>query len=105
MSESIPHWLTQSSDEELLVAVRVQPRASRNAILLPEKDGERLKVRVTAPPLENAANAAVLKLFADEFGLRKSAVLLDAGKRSRNKRVRIIGISAAALVKRLTNRS
>ena len=85
-------WLKQSSKEELLVTLRVQPRASKNAILLPEEDGDALRVRVTSPPVDNAANAALVKLLATVLGLKKSAIQIVSGLRSRRKVVRLDGI-------------
>jgi uncharacterized protein len=71
--------------------VRVTPRASRNAI-----EGEHqgaLKVRVTAPPVDDRANEAVRRLLADRLKVPVSAVKILGGEKSRNKRVQIAGTS------------
>lgn len=75
--------------------VLVQPRASR-AKLGPVHDG-RLKVAVTAPPVDGEANAAVIELLAKQLGVAKSAVEVVAGASSRRKTVRITGITPAAV--------
>ena len=74
--------------------IRVHPRASRNAI---EVDDERITVRVTAPPESGKANDAVVALLAKRLGVGKRNIRIVRGHRSRAKRVRINGISAAAL--------
>jgi hypothetical protein len=75
--------------------VLVQPRASR-AKLGPVHDG-RLKVAVTAPPVDGEANAAVIELLAKQLGVAKSAVEVIAGTSSRRKTVRIRGVSARTI--------
>ena len=73
--------------EDLVLECLLQPRASREG-LAGEHDGL-LKVRVTAPPLEGKANAALIKLLAKQFGVARGAVCIDAGETARRKRVRI----------------
>ena len=68
------------------LSVRVTPRASRDEIL---RDGADLKVRVTAPPEDGKANAAVTKLLAKALGLPKSRLTLVRGETSRDKSFRI----------------
>lgn len=73
--------------------VRVSPRASRDAIL-GVHDGA-LKVALTAPPVEGAANAALVALLAKALGVAKRAVTIASGEASRQKRVQIEGVTAA----------
>lgn len=75
--------------------VLVQPRASR-AKVGPIHDG-RLKVAVTAPPVDGEANAAVIELLAKQLGVARGAVEVIAGVSSRRKTVRVSGISVAAV--------
>jgi uncharacterized protein len=70
--------------------VRVQPRARRDEIA-GQRDG-RLLVRVTAPPLDGRANAAVCAVIADVVGVAKRRVSVIRGERSRDKVVRIAGL-------------
>lgn len=75
--------------------VLVQPRASR-AKVGPEHDG-RLKVAVTAPPVDGEANAAVIETLAKALGVGKRAVEIVAGTTGRRKTVRVTGATAAAV--------
>ena len=70
---------------ELLV--RVQPRAARSSV--GGLRGDRLLIRLTAPPVGGRANAALVELLAAEFGVPKTGVSLLAGLQGRDKRVRI----------------
>lgn len=72
------------------VEIKVVPRASRDEI--GEVVGGRLKVKVTAPPVDSAANEAVLELMAKVFGLPRSRVALTRGRTSRNKTVFLVGV-------------
>lgn len=67
--------------------LRVVPRSPRNAID-GTRDG-RLIVRVTAPPVDSAANEAVIALLAEMYGVAKSSIRIVAGARSRNKTIEI----------------
>ena len=78
------------------IAVRVTPRSSRDAIEGVDDSGE-LRVRVTAPPADGAANTAVIKLLAKELHLPKSNVRVVAGAASRHKRLEIDGMDMAGL--------
>lgn len=74
-------------DGDLLLAVRVQPRAGRDE-LAGVRDG-RLRVRLTAPPVEGQANARLCRLLAELFQVPRSSVLLLNGAAGRDKRLRI----------------
>jgi len=69
--------------------VRVQPRASRSEIV--GLHGEALKVRLAAPPVDGAANAALVELLADALGVPRRAVRIVAGATSRGKVVEVDG--------------
>jgi hypothetical protein len=79
----------------LTFAVRVSPRASRDAIE-GEHDGA-LKVRVTAPPVDEKANEALRRLLAARLNVPVSAVKIVAGEKSRNKRVAVAGATKAQI--------
>jgi uncharacterized protein (TIGR00251 family) len=79
----------------LTIDVLVVPRASRAAV--GPMVGDRLRVAVGAPPVDGAANAAVIEALADAFGVRRSAVTIVRGERGRRKTVRIEGASAETL--------
>ncbi len=69
--------------EGLILSVRVQPKASRNEIK--GLHGEALKISLTAPPVDGAANKACIAFLAKKLGLAKSAVEIVSGQTSRNK--------------------
>jgi uncharacterized protein (TIGR00251 family) len=82
----------QQRPEGVLIRVRAQPRASRT-----EAAGAvegRLKLRISAPPVEGAANEAALKWLAKTLGVAKSAVSLERGRRSREKDFLVRDVSA-----------
>jgi len=79
----------------LIVDVQVVPRASRAAV--GPAVGDRLRVAVTAPPVDGEANAAVIEALAAAFGVRRSAVEILQGARGRRKTVRIAGGTRRAL--------
>lgn len=89
----------RGDESRLTVAVRVTPRARRNVLTL---EGEALRAWLTAPPVEGAANAALLALLAERLGLPKRAVTLLRGESSREKLVAIEGISAEEFRRRLS---
>ena len=83
------------------LSIRIQPRASKNE-LLRMASGE-LKIRLTAPPVEGAANEALVKFLAAELGVAKSQVEIVSGHTSREKIVRVNGISMVDAERLLNN--
>ncbi|KJJ98273.1 hypothetical protein UB43_16430 [Pseudomonas sp. 21] len=77
------HW----DGEDLILDCHLQPKASRDEFA--GLHGERLKIRLTAPPVEGKANAHLLAFLGKAFGVPKSAVKLESGELNRQKRVRI----------------
>lgn len=77
---------------DLLLDVRVQPRASRTefAGLM----GNRLRIRLNAPPVDGRANAALVEFVAAECGLARARVTLERGQTGRDKRLRLHGVAA-----------
>ena len=76
-------------------AVRVAPGARRDAI--EGEYGGALKVRLTAPPVDNRANEALCRLLAARLNVPVSAVKIVGGEKSRNKRVSVAGVTAAQI--------
>ena len=72
---------------DLMLDCHLQPKASKDEIA--GLHGERLKIRISAPPIDGRANAQLLAFIAKAFGVAKSQVSLDSGDSSRQKRVRI----------------
>jgi uncharacterized protein len=75
--------------EGTFLEIKVQPRASRNEIsgIL----GDEMKICVTAPPVDSAANKAVIELIAEKLGCSRSAIKLVKGETSRHKTLLIQG--------------
>jgi len=71
--------------------VRVYPRSSRNEIV--GAKGDALRVKITAAPTKGKANSSCIALLADEFSLSKSQIEIVRGRTSRNKVIKIKGIS------------
>ena len=82
-------------DGSVIFAVRVQPRASRDEIVGEFQDA--LKIRLTAPPVDDRANEALRKLLAASLKVPLAAVRIASGERSRTKRVEIRGVAATAI--------
>ncbi len=72
--------------------VRVQPRASRDEIVGEYQEG--LKIRLTAPPIDDRANEALRKLLASRLKVPLAAVRIVSGEHSRTKRVEVRGVKA-----------
>jgi uncharacterized protein (TIGR00251 family) len=84
---------------EAVLQVRVIPRAPRTSV-----DGERagaILIRVAAPPVDGAANVALVGFLAGALGLPQRQLTIVAGAQSRDKRVRIVGLDEAAVRARL----
>ncbi len=90
----------RTTDAGLTLRVRVQPRASRDAVS-GERDGA-LVVRLTAPPVEGAANEALARFLGKALGVARSAVRVVSGARGRNKVVSVAGVDAATARERLS---
>jgi uncharacterized protein (TIGR00251 family) len=72
-----------------LLSVKLQPRASKNEI--GEPLGDELKIKVTAPPVDAAANQALIELLADKLGCPRGKVELIRGQTSRHKTLMLHG--------------
>ncbi|NTU63454.1 MAG: YggU family protein [Chloroflexi bacterium] len=82
-------WQVTESSSGVTFSVRVVPRSSRNQIVGVESGA--LKVRLTAPPVEGAANTALIEFVAEWLGVKRSAVSIISGDKARNKLVRVNG--------------
>jgi uncharacterized protein (TIGR00251 family) len=86
LSDPLPCTVTGSG---IVLNVHLQPRASKNEVC--GVHGDALKIRLTAPPVDGAANKLCREFLAGLFGVPKSAVEIISGDTSRHKRVRIAG--------------
>ena len=94
----LPGYL-QVRPEGVWLFVKVQPRSSRNEI--GEGLGNALKIRVTAPPVEAAANEALLRFLAETLDCSRGAVRLVRGQTSRQKTILITDLAPEAVAERL----
>ena len=82
------------------IRVRVQPGSSKNQIL--GFEGDVLRVKLTAPPVEGKANKALIAFLAEALGVRKSAVSIAMGHAGREKIVDVEGLDGDELRERLS---
>ena len=90
----------QESAKGIVFVVKVQPRARRNAII--GAVGDMLKLALTAPPVDGRANQAVIEFLAELFEIPRASVTIASGETSRNKTVRITGVSKLAVETKLS---
>ncbi len=86
-------------DRSARLEVRVFPRSRHDAI-----DGRhdgRVRVRLTAPPVDGKANSALLRLLASELSLRRSQLRIESGETHRDKAVRVDGLDEVEVLRRL----
>ncbi|MFY9905637.1 MAG: DUF167 domain-containing protein [Terriglobales bacterium] len=89
----------KDSLEGVTFAVKVHPRAKRNAIS--GEVGDALKLSLTAPPVDGKANDACIEFFAKLLEVPRSSVSIAAGQTSRNKVIRVAGLSAQQVRERM----
>jgi len=91
--------MLHESDRGVTFAVHVTPRARKDEI--GGAHGDAIKVRITAPPVEGAANAHLIKFLAEVLGVPARQVSIVAGETSRRKVVSVAGLSLEAVRERL----
>jgi len=90
----------QESAAGVTFSIKVQPRARKNAVV--GALGDALKVSLTAPPVEGKANAACIEFFAKLLKVPRSSITITAGQTSRNKVIRVTGLSGKEVETRLS---
>ena len=88
------------SADALTFAVKVHPRARKNAVT--GELGDAFKLSLTAPPIDGRANEACIEFFAKLLKVPRSSITIASGQSSRNKVIRVAGLSAEELRKRMT---
>ncbi len=91
-------YLTDTPDGTVLT-LRLIPRAAKNAIQ--GEHGDALKIRLCAPPVDGAANAALIEFLSDTLSLPRARIRLLSGKTSRTKRVLLAGMKAGEIRERM----
>ena len=86
--------------DAVVFAVKVHPRARRERIS--GIVGDALKVELTAPPIDGRANEACIRFLAEFLKVPRSSITIAAGASSRNKVIRVTGISASSIELRIT---
>ena len=89
----------QEKDNGVLLLIKAQPRASKDEI--GAALGNELKVKIAAPPVDSAANDALILFLADILGCSRASVQLVRGQSSRHKQLFIRGMSAAQVEEQL----
>ena len=92
-------WSITEANGGVTFSVRVVPRSSRNQIVGVE--GGALKIKLTAPPVEGAANTALIEFIAGWLGVRRGVVSIISGDKARNKLVRVNGVTREKVLERL----
>ena len=92
-------YLRETSGGTLL-SVKLQPRASKNEIGAPL--GDELKIKVTAPPVDAAANQALIELLADTLDCPRGRVELIRGQTSRHKTIKLHGFTPEAVLQKIS---
>ena len=91
----------QNSPSGATFAVKVHPCAKKNAIT--GEVGDALKLALTAPPVDGKANEACIEFFAKLLNLPRSSVTIATGQTSRNKVIRVLGLTAQQVRDRIGN--
>ncbi len=89
----------QETFEGVTFAVKIHPRARQNAIT--GELGNALKLSLTSPPVEGRANGACIEFFANLLKVPRSSVTIASGQTSRRKVIRVAGLSAEEVRRRL----
>ena len=89
----------QESAKGVAFAIKVQPRARKNAII--GVVGDIVKLALTAPPVDGRANQAVIEFLAELFEIPRASITIASGETSRKKVVRIAGLSKQVVERRL----
>lgn len=91
MSLPLPVSLATEVADGIIIRIHLQPRASKTEIC--GIQGDELKVRVTSPPVDDAANRLCIEFFAKMFRLPRSSVSIISGHKSRHKKVLLSGVT------------
>ena len=91
-----PPYLQQEKSGTLLLHLRIQPNASRSEIA--GLHGQRLKIRLQSPPQDGKANRELIRFLSKTLGIKKSSIDLIRGQTSRDKTVRITGLTPDELI-------
>jgi uncharacterized protein (TIGR00251 family) len=94
-----PRSVVTQTGDGIRLNVRIQPGAARTEIV--GEHGGALKIRVAAPPVDGAANEALVRFLAEQLGVRRAAITISSGASGRAKVLRVAGITAGEAASRL----
>ena len=95
---TLPVWLSEK-DQDIVLRLHAQPGAKRTSVV--GLYGDKLKIAIATPPVDGKANQAIIAFLAKTLGVSKSKISLISGETSREKRIRIQGITANECVDKL----
>jgi uncharacterized protein (TIGR00251 family) len=90
--------IAQDTKDGAILTVHIQPKASTTECV--GIHGDALKIRVAAPPVDGAANEALIRFLAQALSLPLAAVVIESGTGGRHKRVRLRGVTAERVIAR-----
>lgn len=93
----------EARGDEVLIRLRLQPRAKRDTIVI--ESAGRIRAAVTAPPVAGAANKALEVLVAKRLGVSKGGVTLLSGERSRDKTLKVAGMTREEVIRKFESNS
>src|SRR3954463_13299356 len=94
----LPSYIRVDNDG-LIISIKVQPRASKNAIGTPL--GNELRIKVIAPPVDAVANDALLRFLEEMLDVPRNRLVLLRGHSSRHKQIRIFGMALGKVLSRI----
>jgi len=98
-SVSAPTTYYREEPDGVTLFIKAQPRANKNEIA--GVHGAELRIKVTAPPVDSAANEALVRFLAEVLGLPRNQVQLTRGASARHKAVKVFGLKAEEVKQRL----
>ena len=100
MSQNVPKAGSNMVNIETIIKIKLIPRSSRNEII--GKENDVIKIKLTAPPVEGKANKALVSFLAKKLGVPKRDIEIVSGERSREKFLKINGLSIEEVMGKLT---
>jgi uncharacterized protein (TIGR00251 family) len=97
-ADEVPEWLSADS-AGVIIRLYIAPRARRDEVQ--GVHGSALKVRLTAPPVEGAANRALIEFLAGRLGVRRQQIIIMVGQHARDKVVHVSGVTIDQALARL----
>jgi uncharacterized protein (TIGR00251 family) len=96
---SLPAFL-RAQEDGVLLSIKVQPRAAKNKI--GESQGAELKIHVTAPPVDSAANEALIELLSEKLDCGRNQIEIIRGHKSRHKTLKLYGFAAEEVLRKIS---